>query len=216
MKNAIVIGGTSSISKEIIESLEQNEYDIHIATFKNKEKIYGSYNWFYLNLDDKKTVYDFLYVLNNKKFDKIILIPSSSASNKDILETDLKELSLFYSNFFCNYIFLIKELYKNLSNNGSMIYISSDAANFPNKDINYSTVKGAIQTFIMSLSTKSIDNQSIFSIAPGLIFDTPAHREHPENNKKDILLMTKKSQIIDIILKSNKFLNGKTIRPEGS
>lgn len=211
-KNVLLIGGTASISQEIIQTLEKNNFKIHTLTYRQKQKIYGNYNWKSLNLENSDSVDSFIKEIKNEKFNKIILVSASSASHLDILATTRSSLNFFYGNFFSNYIFLIKELFLNLDEDGQMIYISSVAANRPVPDVNYSTLKGSIQVFIQSLSTKSKGGQAIFSIAPGLIYDTPAFYDNLKNNNiKKINNLATKEQISQIILNANKNQNGLTI-----
>jgi NAD(P)-dependent dehydrogenase (short-subunit alcohol dehydrogenase family) len=213
MNNVLIIGGTASISNKIVEEFENNLYSVDLMTYRQKEKINATHNWEYLDLNDYESVKLFLNKISGNKYKKIILMPASSASYKNIADTDREDLVNFYGNFFVNYMILVRELVKNLSEDGQIAYISSIAANVPIDDVNYATGKGAMQTFIRSMSTKIKNGQAIFSVAPGLIYDTPAfYHNDPANYGGDISRLAKKEEIAQIILNATPEKNGQIIK----
>lgn len=211
--NILIIGGTASVCDGIVKFFEKNMYSIDLMTYRQKEKIDKIHEWIYLDINNYDSIQLFLKKILNKTYKKIILTPATSASNKDIMDTNREELVNFYGNFFVNYMILVKELLKNLSEDGEMVYISSIAANVPNNDVNYATGKGAMQTFIRSLSTKVDKNKSVYSISPGLIYDTPAFNHNdPKNYNNDISKLATKEGIASIIINSDFKKNGKIIK----
>ena len=208
----LIIGGTAPICKDIVKILEENNYKIDLMTYRQKEKINNLYNWQYLDLNDYESTNNFINNINKNYYNKIILMSSSSPSHLDILNTSRNELINFYSNFFVNYMILIVGLLPSMTDDGQIIYISSVAANKPNNNVNYATSKGSMQMFITSMSTKIKFQQAIFSISPGLIYDSPAfYHNDPSNYQNDPSKLATKNQIAEIILNANVDYNGKII-----
>lgn len=211
--NVLIIGGTASICDKIVKSFEDNGYSIDLMTYRQKEKINSTHEWRYLDINDFNSIETFLKSIEGKEYKKILLTPASSASHKNIIDTSREDLVRFYGNFFVNYMILVKELLNNLSVDGEIIYISSIAANVPNNDVNYATGKGAMQTFIRSMSTKVTGSQAIYSISPGLIYDTPAFNHNdPRNYNNDVSRLATKEGIAEIILNGGAEKNGKIIK----
>lgn len=211
--NVLIIGGTAPISNDIIKELKLNSYSIDLMTYRDINKINEEESWTYLDIQQYHSVEKFLNFIGNKKYNKIILNSASSPGNQNIKKTKREDLVYYYSNFFVNYMILVKNLLENISENGSIVYISSIAANVPIQDVNYATGKGAMQTFITSLSTHIKHQQYIFSIAPGLIYDTPAfYQNDPKNYNYDSSKLATKKQIAEIIIKSDNSFNGKVIK----
>lgn len=131
----------------------------------------------------------------------------------DFFEITNNDLKNFYGGYLVNNMILGKGLLTKISDDGKIFYMSSVAGNRPNPSINYSTLKGALQSFYISLSTQSLYDQAIVVIAPGLIYETPAFYRHDSimyNN--DISNLTTKKEIAEFIITSNKSHNGKLIK----
>jgi NADP-dependent 3-hydroxy acid dehydrogenase YdfG len=188
----LIIGGTASITHEMIKQLEFNNYEIDLMTYRQKNKIYGNYKWKELNFENQQQVFNFLNSLQKNYYSKIIINVGSSFI-KNYNEGSFKEFETFYKTYLLNYIYIMMNLPNNLTQNGQIVSISSEIANRPYKDIHYSAVKAGCQIAAQGLSLHLKEGQSIYSIAPGLI---------------DLKI---KKQIAKIIVESTILDNGKVI-----
>ena len=207
-KKVLVIGGTSSITPDIINKLELNGYVIDLMTFRQPNKEYGNYNWQYLNLEDMSSVENLLKIMPENYYSKILFISGNSLGQYNG-NVPFKELQIFYDAFLLRYNFLIKESCKSLSDDGQIVYISSIAANIPIFDADYSAAKAGVQAFVRSLSCSLKPNQSAFSISPGLIYGSRVFEDM--NYEGDITKLASKDQIADIIANADKSYNGRVI-----
>ena len=192
IKKVLILGGTSSIAKEIINSLEQKQYSVELMTYRQKNKIYGDYRWEHLDLEDKGSVYRFIDLMSKDRYSKIIFLPGNSLgpTHKGY---PYERLESFYNSFLLRYNVLIGEASKSLCDNGQIIFISSLAANRPIPDAHYSSVKAGVQAFVRSLSCSLKEDQIAFSISPGAIDSSI------------------KEQIAKIIAEADKSYNGRVI-----
>lgn len=207
-KNVLIVGGTSSIVPKMIELLEDNQYSIELMTFRQKNKIYGEYNWLYLDLEDINSVEDLLNVASQKTYEKIIFVSGNSLGNYGN-DVPYSALQVFYDAFLLRYNFLIKELSKFLNDTGQIVYISSMAANVAIGDANYSAVKAGVQAFVKSLSFQLKNKQSAFSISPGLIYGTPAFNQ--QNYEGDVNSLASADKIAEIIVNADHSYNRRVI-----
>ncbi|NBX78706.1 SDR family oxidoreductase [bacterium] len=190
MNKILIVGGTARSAKLLIHELEKNNYSINLMTFRQKNKIYGNYNWIELDLENDTSVTNFIKSLPKNFYSKIIFLSGNSLSKK-YLDINKDELKHFYNSYIYNYNQIIIECMESINENGEIIFVSSIAANRPINDIHYSSAKAANQALVKSLSLYVKKNQSIYSIAPGTITDNVLNK------------------IIEIIINGNKNNNGK-------
>ncbi len=215
-KKSLIISGTASIVPEMISVLKNNNYEIDL-TYRNKEKmllkkeLYGEdVNWIELNFDSPDSTN--IFCENVGSYDVVVILPASSPG-RDFFTTPESQLRMFYSNYVVNVMLTTKKILEKLSDDGKIIYISSVAANRPVPDINYAVAKGVIQIFFTSLSTKVRPTQSVFSLAPGLIYDTQAFYDNdPSNYNNDPSQLATKEEIASFLIKSDVNNNGKVIK----
>ena len=75
MKKVLIVGGTARSAKYIIDVLENEKYLIDLITYRQKNKIYGQYNWQHLDLEDDTSVNNFIKkMILTLKYQMIILI----------------------------------------------------------------------------------------------------------------------------------------------
>jgi short-subunit dehydrogenase len=213
----LIVGGTANIAPYLINELNQSGYSIdltysNIENFKNANKYEETgVTWFYLDFKNKESLTDLVNEIPENYYSIVIIL--SMTTPGDFLENTEKELRDFYGNYLVNNMLLGKHLLDKITNNGKIVYISSVAGNKPVPSINYSTLKGALQSFYMSLSTKIKPPQTILTVIPGLIYDTPAfYRHDPIVYNNDINTLTTKQEILDLILNSSHKDNGAVIR----
>ncbi len=204
-KNVLIIGGTSSIAPKMIEDLEDKGYSIQLITYRQKDKIYGDYNWLYLNLEDMNSVEETIKAASQNTYEKIIFVSGNSLGNYG-RDVPYDALQVFYDAFILRYNFLIKECSKYLSDTGQIVYISSMAANVAIEDANYSAAKAGVQAFVKSLSCHLKPNQSAFSISPGLIYGSRVFYE--QNYAGDHTKLASIDQIANIIANADRSYNG--------
>lgn len=215
-KRSLIVGGTSSIAKDIVDLLKKQNYslDLTCSSFKKlkqKDIHYENVNWIELNFNDNESFGNFIDEIKNNIYDIVVILSMSSPG--DFLENSENDLRSFYGNYLVNNMLLGKNLLKNLTANGKIIYVSSIASSKPVPEVNYSTIKGALQSFYTSLSTKVKMQQTIFSIVPGLIYDTPSfYNCSPLVYNNNVNILTKKEDIANLIVSSNFLHNGKIIR----
>jgi NAD(P)-dependent dehydrogenase (short-subunit alcohol dehydrogenase family) len=207
-KNVLIVGGTSGIVPKIISDLEAKGYSIKLMTFRQKNKIYGEYNWIYLNLEDMNSVEETIKAISQNTYEKIVFVSGNSLGNYG-REVPYEALQVFYDAFLLRYNFLIKECSRHLSDTGQIVYISSMAANVAIPDANYSAAKAGVQAFVKSLSCQLGPNQSAFSISPGLIYGTKAFND--QNYTVDISKLASIDQISNVISNADQSYNGNVI-----
>lgn len=216
-KKALIIGGTSSISADISFFLQDHGYSIDL-TYRCENKMnhfinkYGdNFSWLKLDINNYEEIISFTNSIPNSYYSIVVFASVSSVGN--FFENTEKDLKKFYSEYFINSLLLAKYILNKINNTGKIIYISSIAADRPVPQINYATVKGALESFFISLSTAIGKNQAIVCISPGLIYDTPAYYNAKEDNH-DIMyqnLATKKD-IAQIILNCSAKDSGNVYR----
>lgn len=206
MEKVLIIGGTGGLAKTIINRMELAGDTVELLTFRQEFKKHGDYNWTHLDLENTQTVNNFLKFVSDNKYDKIILIASNTLGN-GIDGFDYNRLRHYHESYYLNYIYIVSELYKVLSDHGQMVFISSMAANIAIPDANYSAMKAGLQAFIKSSSCSLKEKQIAYSISPGLIFDTQAF--YDSNYQGDISKLATKEQIAEIIANCNYEYNGK-------
>ena len=207
-KKVLVIGGTSSITPNIVNKLELNGYTIDLMTFRQPNKEYGNYKWQYLNLEDISSVDNLLKIMPENYYSKILFVSGNSLGRFNG-NVPYDELEKFYNAFLLRYNFLIKQSCKSLSEDGQIIYISSIAANVPILDADYSAAKAGVQAFVRSLSCSLKPNQSAFSISPGLIYGSRVFEEMGYSG--DVSKLATIDQIASIIVDADKSYNGRVI-----
>lgn len=213
MKKILVIGGTNKTAINVSESLEKYGNEISLLTYRDIQKTTKKFkNWSYLDLYDSYSIELFLKEQENKKYDQIIFFISDSAKPyAKNLNFNSESLANFYGIFCVNYLILIKNLINNLSNNGSIIYISSSASETGAKNITYSSAKALIENYVLSLNNFLKDEQSAYAILPYTIFDSNFYNSLSEDNpiklKNSTIVYPK--DIADIIVESSIYKNKK-------
>jgi len=191
MKKVLIIGGSSSICDEIISYLEEHGYEIDMLTYRDDRKIYGNYNWQHLDLTNKDSVENFINILPDQYYDKVICVPTYNSGGRNPFITSREYLSDLFGNFTINYMILIRSLFKKITKNGHIVYISTASANMPTDMVDYSAAKGALQNYVRSLSKKVTGEQVIFSIAPTMIYESAPYYQHlgivPKGHKEKTL-----------------------------
>lgn len=211
----LIIGGTNKTAINVAKELESNGCTIDGITYRDNKKIVDDFNnWMHLDFFDDHSVNKFLISQENKKYDKIVLfIANSTQIFEESLNYKREILRQFYGIFCVNYLLLINTLSKCLSSSGSIIFISSSAADTGCNDLVYSSSKALIQSYVLSLNNLLNKEQSAFSILPSTIYGSNFYESLPENHyiKLETEVMTYPKNIADIIMESNQH-KGKNIK----
>jgi NAD(P)-dependent dehydrogenase (short-subunit alcohol dehydrogenase family) len=180
-KNFLLIGGTSSLSNNIISLAKKDKYFIY-ATYKNKNKI--TYNndtqWLELDISSQESVLSFLKNTPNNFYDKVIFLIGKTTKNK-YDKINIFELEKYYTEQASNYIYLLQSILLKTKKTSKIIVVTSRAANHGSYDVHYSAVKGAIQSAVKSLA-KFKNNKTIFCVAPSLMLDSKMFKEMSSKN----------------------------------
>ena len=183
-KNVLVVGGTASISEDLVSILENNNYKIDLLTYRTKFNIKNkNRNWYFLDLENINSIYNFIEFQKNKKYSLIIFVAKIEKDGEN-LEFDIEHLHNSFLKFHANSLYLIASLVKNLNDSGHMVYISSAAVNTNVPHSTYIAGKAMLQAFTISLSGKSKNKQSIYVISPTRILGS---KSQIENASSDIV-----------------------------
>ena len=214
-QNLLIIGGTASISKEVIKLALERQFKI-TATFRNKSKCDNSnVNWVQLDLADQASIKSFNDYIKNKQFNLIMYMIgelSLSESNKEkYLSTNLLST-----------VSVLENLRNSLDKEEKsiLIYMASRSAIYPSFDLYYSLVKAGLAAAIRSLSLGLLKNQKMLSLAPGLVVGSSMYETMPENVRKShhvrsdnnlLNLKNLASEVFKIIDCQDDFENGSLI-----
>ena len=191
MKTYLVIGATGGIGSKTAELLKKNDYQV----IKSSSKKNTDENFMHIDLTDEASIFK----LNeyNQPLDGIIFAAGYEPKQS------LKEMTMEHQNKMIQIhvtgpLNTIKTLLKNITENASIIFISSIAAYKGSYDPMYATVKGATISMCKTLAVELSKNKiRVNCIAPGLVEDsvvykgmTPDFREKHINNTLDKKLAT--------------------------
>ena len=196
----------------IIVALENNGFIIDILTYNDPAKVDNKYRWEHVNLLDEESVENFIKILPDNYYEKIICVPTYNSGTNNPFITTREYLNNVYGSFIINYMILIRNLLSKLSDDGQLIYISSISANTSTDMVDYSAAKACMQAYVSAISGRAKQNQAIFSIAPAMIYDTVAfyHRDE-EHSLEPISRLIKKEEIANVILNADKNYNANVV-----
>mgnify|MGYP006229983769 CR=1 FL=1 len=228
-KKILIIGGSGSISNAIGEFLSKSFF--LISSSRNKPEYKSDY--LYLDLNEKKSIKEFCKNFKNKfkTIDGIIFASGKTIGPKKNSKNKLQSPKIFKNLMNVNLISfyeIIFELEENLSNNASIILISSLGAHhaFPNNP-GYQVSKAGLESLSRSLSYDlSYKDVRVNSLALGY-FKTNMTREsfNDKNFRKERTDRTilkrwgdpeEINGIINLLLSdSSSYITGSTIFIDG-
>jgi NADP-dependent 3-hydroxy acid dehydrogenase YdfG len=218
-KKFLLVGGTSSLSDDIISLAKNDGYSVY-STYKNKNKIThtNDVKWLELDISSQDSILSFLKNTPNNFYDKVIFLIGKTTKTK-YNKIDIVELEKYYTEQASNYIYLLQNILLKTKKTSKIIVVTSRSANYGSYDVHYSAVKGAIQSSVKSLS-KFSKNKTIFCISPSLILDSTMFKEMSKRNIFKHLKKTKnnllsKNEVSNFIWNSYEKslinLNGKVL-----
>ena len=226
-KKVIIIGGSSSLGEVLQKDLLNLDYDITSTFFKNNNLLDKSrIDYVQLDLNNSLSIKKFMKnkKIINKKFDAIIFL-SGIIEGKNIDQYEEKSIKRVMNINFIGFAMLFKMLKKNLSTKARIVILSSISADRGSYDPIYAASKGALISFMKSLSHWMGKNVRINCVAPGLIKDSNMFLQMSKTRQKyhkndsltrEITKIEDLSKIIlDIIQPHWQNMNGAVIRVNG-
>jgi short-subunit dehydrogenase len=206
-RDLLVIGGTSSLGEAIISQAVINKLT-YLATFRDTvPQSRDPKDFVALDLSSSSNIETFLTSISNYKFRKIIYcIGSTSGIKLDSMK--LSEIEEYFKVQVINAIFLIGKLCDRLDDESAstLAAVSSRAAIYPSFDFCYAASKGALASFVSSLSRQLPPNKKTIIFTPGALLNSNMFREMPAevqdshlDRSGDTLLSV--SQAAELILK---------------
>lgn len=206
-RDLLIIGGTSSLGEAIIAHADINNLT-YIATYRDAvPSSRDPKDFLALDLSSISNIETFLNLISNYKFRKIIYcIGSTSGIKLDSLKhSDIEE---YFRTQVINAILLIGQLCKRLDDESTstLAVLSSRAAIYPSFDFCYAASKGALASFVSSLSRQLPPNKKTIVFAPGALLNSNMFREMPVEVQKSHLdrsgeTLLSVSQAAELILK---------------
>lgn len=226
-KTALIIGGSSSLGISIINKFIEDGFKV-LSTYCNSELSNTLNNQINLKLDlnDDKSIFEFadLKEIKNTKIDVLIFI-SAILPGKSIQEYTFNEIDNVISINFSGIAKVFKVLKNNLIYKSKVIFISSISAERGSYDPIYAASKGALISFMKSISLWSEGKILSNAISPGLIEGSTMFNQMIESRREFHIKNTPSgkltsindlSKIIFDITKSNwDNLNGQVISING-
>jgi short-subunit dehydrogenase len=187
-RDLLVIGGTSSLGDAIIAQAAANKLT-YIATFRNTApKSRDPEDFVSLDLASSSSIETFLESIAAFKFKKIVYcIGSTSGIRLDSFK--LCDLEEYFRVQLVNAIYLIGKLCDRLDDESTstIAAVSSRAAVYPSYDFCYAGSKGALASFVSSLSRQLPTNKKTLVFAPGALLNSKMFQEMPTAIQKSHL-----------------------------
>lgn len=224
-KNILIIGGSSSIGKKVIQNLSSKKFNIYTTSNINNVHISKVKNFKcnVKNLDEIKKLIKF-FRKKKIKFDYVVFLQGIIYSLDLKSYTEEKILNILSVNT-QSVIFFSKEIIKILKNNSLNVYVSSISGLNGSFDPVYAASKSALHGFIKSLSKWMAPKHRFICLSPGPIKNTKIYKNfsrkrkiyHSKNNPmKGLINSSDFSKILINILEPHwKHANGSIISING-
>ena len=224
-KNILIIGGSSSIGKEVIKNLNLKKYNVY-ATYNLNKIRNNNIKTFCINLQNLKDIKKLINNFKKKKikFDNVIFLQGIIHSLNLKNYSEKKILDVFSINTL-SIIFFTKEILKILNKNSMTVIISSISGINGSYDPIYSASKSALFGFVKSLSKWLAPKHKFVCLNPGPINGTNLYRNFSKTRKiyqkrinpmKENLKNIDFAKIIINVLDPNwKHINGSIVNING-
>jgi NAD(P)-dependent dehydrogenase (short-subunit alcohol dehydrogenase family) len=164
--NLLIVGGTSSLSYGLIEIALREKYNVFITKRELNEDKPGISN-ISLNLESDDSLKSFNKEISKHHFDRIIFtIGALSGLQHGKTEQALRD---YITTYVSNAIQVLEICMARMTDNSSLVFVSSRSANNKSFDPYYSAAKAAVQSFLMSFTNYLPERKKIFILAPSLI-----------------------------------------------
>lgn len=169
-KSLLVLGGTSSIARPVIETAILNGYKVD-ATFRSLDKTWEAegLSWHFLDTARVESIWDLGELIDYGSFERILYL-IGSLSHIEISESLYEELSEYISTHLTNPIYLLNQVLDKMSESSRFLIMSSRAAK-QSHDIPYALIKSGLETFVRSTRSRT-KTPNVSYIRSGLILDS--------------------------------------------
>jgi len=224
-KNILIVGGSSSIGKEVIKNLKIKQYNIYATYNLNKIKN-NKIKTFNVNLQNLNEIKKLIYNFKKEKikFDNVIFLQGILFSLNLERYSEKKILDVFSINTL-SIIFFTKELLKILNKKSMVVIVSSISGLNGSYDPIYSASKSALHGFVKSLSKWLAPKHRFVCLNPTPISGTKLYNNFSKKRKtyhkrsnpmKETVKNSDFAKIIIDILEPNwKHINGSIINISG-
>ena len=199
-KKILIVGGSSNVGRELIKRLNKDNYEIFITFNKNKLRSQDKKKiiQFKLDITSNIQIEKLVKKVNKMKifFDKIIFLQGQLAG-KSLSDFDTNNIRKNLDINFTGQVILLKKIKKQINKNCLIIFISSIAAVRGSYDPIYAASKGAIVSFVKSLSTWWTPEIKSICLLPGVIKDTEIFKKFSKKRKKFQIKQTPNAELLN-------------------
>ena len=192
-KKILLIGGSSKVGKSIINHIDKNNYKIY-STYNTKKINNKNILQYKVDLSSKKNLSNFANLVND--FDIIVLLSGVLKGKKLIQFKDEEIVNNFNINFLSQ-IVLLKKLFKKQKKNCVLVAVSSISGRRGSFDPLYAAAKGAMISFIKSISKWEAPKIRCIGICPGVILNTKMYKTFKKERLKLILSQNPNKEFIN-------------------
>ena len=192
-KKILLIGGSSKVGKSIINHIDKNNYKIY-STYNTKKINNKNILQYKVDLSSKKNLSNFANLVND--FDIIVLLSGVLKGKKLIQFKDEEIVNNFNINFLSQ-IVLLKKLFKKQKKNCVLVAVSSISGRRGSFDPLYAAAKGAMISFIKSISKWEAPKIRCIGICPGIILNTKMYKTFKKERLKLILSQNPNKEFIN-------------------
>lgn len=181
-RKVLVIGANTSIISNYLENLTEDTYEV-FRTYKSTKNFTNDKNHVYeLDLNNHDSITNFRKLIQGKSFDFILF--SIGATSGIPLESDsLEHIENTIRVNMASQVFLLPILFDKLTDQGTLCYIGSAAADGNSYDVAYAACKGGLRAAVSSfVHTRELGNKRIIVLEPSLVEGSTMYHEMTEAN----------------------------------
>ena len=182
-KKILLIGGSSKVGVSLINNIDKNEFKIY-SSYNKKKLNNKNIIQHKLDLTSKNSLSRFIDHINDLD---IIILLSGVLKGKSLLNFTDNELENNFRKNFLSQIILLKRLFKKQKRKCMLIAISSISGRKGSFDPVYASAKGAMISFIKSISKWESPKIKCVGICPGLIQNTKMYKTFKKERLKLLL-----------------------------
>ena len=193
-KKILLIGGSSKVGKSIINNIDHKEFEVHSTYNRKKILLKKNFYQYKLDLSSDKSVSNF--IKSNKDFDVIVLL-SGVLKSKKLLNFNDKEIKNNFNINFLSQVILLKKLLKKQKKNCLLIFLSSISGRRGSFDPLYASAKGAMISFIKSISKWESPKIKCIGLCPGVIANTKMYYSFKKERLKLTLAQNPNKEFVN-------------------
>ena len=183
-KSLLLIGGNSSLSREIIDLARDSNYSIVVTSRKRvPPKDVDGICWLRLDLHSRRSIKLFLKGIKSIQFDRIICLIGGTTP-RHFSQLEIKFIQNYYNTFIANLFYVLQSVIDNLKDESNIIVMSSRAVNSQSFDPHYAATKGALESFINSISRHLDKNKTAICVRSGLIIGSKMFNQMDKDQRK--------------------------------